>query len=238
MTKKTIFIALDGNNDNDYFVSTAKQIAAIKNDKINIGFKIGLELFCKYGFNFVNKIEELEKDVFLDLKFFDISNTVCGALSSLYENSKGFVKYTTLHLLNGLECLKTVKNFNLSMDGNIKLLGVSILTSLDDNYLREQKINYNNTNQAVLELVKQSQNFVDGCICSPLEAEAIRNITDDSFTIVTPGVQMQSLNNDQKRTATPNVAFKNGANAIVVGRSIMQAADKTKALMQIIESIE
>jgi orotidine-5'-phosphate decarboxylase len=240
---KTIFIALDGQHSLDDFYYIAKELSLVYSKKqqqelgIEVCFKIGLEFFLNYGFYGVNKIEDLESDIFLDLKFFDITNTVLGALKSIYKSSNGFVKYTTIHLLNGTECLGVVKDFNLQNKNKIQILGVSFLTSLDDKYLKEQNFNYLNVQEGVCELLKLSSNLVDGCICSPLEAGVIRNLCSNNFTIVTPGVQLHKLENDQKRVSTPLDAFRSGANGIVIGRSIMLQKDKSLALQNVVNSI-
>ena len=235
---KKIFIALDGNYSLDEFCLIAKNLLSVKtSNSITICFKIGMEFFYSYGFYGVNKIEQLGAEIFLDLKFFDISNTVEGALGAIYKNSKGFVKYTTLHLLNGSECLKRVLHFNKNQGSKIKLLGVSLLTSLDESYLAEQNFTYQTPAEAVGEMLKLGHNFVDGCICSPLEAKFVRQIVGYNFEIITPGVQTQNLNNDQKRTATPREAFNNGASGIVIGRAIMASENKADALCNIINSL-
>ena len=241
--QKTIFIALDGNYSLEDFISIAKNLSNSSNEickqnNIKIAFKIGLEFFCSFGFYGVNKIEELESDIFLDLKLFDISNTVLGALNSVYKSSQGFIKYTTLHLLNGNECLEIIQEQSISMKNKIKILGVSLLTSLDDKYLKEQNFNYKNTNDCVVEMIKKSQDFIDGCICSPLEANLVRNsINKRGFEIITPGVQMTKILNDQKRVLTPFEAFNNGATGVVIGRAIMNNENKINALNNIIKSL-
>jgi len=239
---KKIFIALDGNYTLDEFCDIAKQLLQAKiRTNIKICFKIGMEFFYSFGFYGVNKIEELGAEIFLDLKFFDISNTVEGALRAIYKNSKGFIKYTTLHLLNGTECLRRAHSFNNQQQNKIKILGVSLLTSLDESYLREQNFSYQSSADAVKNMIKLSHNFVDGCICSPLEAAFVRQIAAENFEIITPGVQINTLNNDQstdqKRTATPLAAFQNGASGIVIGRAIMQTPNKLLTLEQILSDL-
>jgi orotidine-5'-phosphate decarboxylase len=247
--KKTIFIALDTNEQVDKVILIAKEIKTIFNEqaqaanlqnKFSIGFKLGLEFFCKQGFYGVNKIEELDCDVFLDLKFFDISNTVCGAYKSLCLSSIGKITHTTVHLLNGTACLQTLHDFKLNLDLKLKpkILGVSILTSLDMEYLKNCNFNFKSVDEAVAHLVSINQKYVAGCICSPLEIKSVRSITNKNFEVVTPGIQITSLNNDQKRTATPNEAFTRGSSSIVIGRAITEAQDKILAIKDLIANLK
>ncbi len=249
MSAKTIFIALDTDLDLDGVLKVAGDIKSLykkasdafashASNVPQFAIKLGLEFFCRHGFYGVNKIEELGMDVFLDLKFFDISNTVCGAYRSLTKNSIGFVKYTTVHLLNGSECLKALSNTknDLNMPNAPAIIGVSLLTSLDKAYITECGFTDAKPDDLVLRLANIGCNFVDGFVCSPLEAKMLSALFKQKH-IITPGVQLSNLANDQKRTSTPSAAFANGATAIVIGRSITQAADKQNAIIALLKDV-
>ena len=215
MTKnKIIFLAFD-TSDIKY---VKKIITAINSKKLKIIPKFGLQFF--YSKNGRKYLEKFKKDYWLDLKINDIPQTALSALDSLKDLKN--CKYLTVHASGGLEMLKAIKKKSNKINKNLKILGVTILTSLNDNSLR--KIGYNKkVEQLVLKqakLIKEAG--CDGVVCSAHEAKIIKRKYKNLF-IVTPGIRLPGDKiNDQSRIMTPDDAFKNKVSAVVMGRSIIK----------------
>jgi len=205
MKKQKIFIALDTTN-----IKKVKRIieqSQIKN--IKIGYKFGLEFMnSKKGRNFVSKLRK--KIIFVDLKLHDTVNTMLSAVKAL-KNLK--INYLTVHISSGLSALKAVKK----VSGSIKIVGVTTLTSLNDNDLK--LIGYNKTVKSLVihqaKLAKKAS--LDALVCSPYEVSSLRKIFKKE--IITPGVQIGKKNYDQKRSME---AKKVQSDWIVIGRAITQ----------------
>ena len=206
MNKKKIFIAVDTNK-----ISRAKKIIRdTQTKKIKVGYKFGLEFFySKDGRKFLSKLKN--QTIFLDLKLNDIPNTVSSALKSL-KNLK--IAYLTVNLSSGLNALKELKKESK----NIKIAGVTTLTSLNNKDLKE--IGFN---KKVNELVKHQAKLakkakLDAIICSGHEIRSVKTIFKKE--IITPGIKIRNIKNDQKRIMNPKDAFAAGSNWLVIGRSI------------------
>ena len=222
---KRIFIACDTNK-----ISTAKKIInSTRTNKINIGYKFGLEFWnSKNGRSFISKLKN--KVIFADLKLLDIPNTCRSAIKSIKDIKN--INYLTVHVSGGLEMLKTIK----SVSGKIKILGVTTLTSLDNKALKQ--IGYKkNVKQLVLHQAKLAKLAkLNGIICSPHEAKFLKKICK-GMEIITPGIRLKGdKTQDQKRFTTPKEAFKNGATSIVIGRSITKGFIK-KNIQKLINSL-
>ena len=222
---KKIFIACDTNK-----ISTAKKIInSTRTNKINIGYKFGLEFWnSKNGRSFISKLKN--KVIFADLKLLDIPNTCRSAIKSIKDIKN--INYLTVHVSGGLEMLKTIK----SVSGKIKILGVTTLTSLDNKALKQ--IGYKkNVKQLVLHQAKLAKLAkLNGIICSPHEAKFLKKICK-GMEIITPGIRLEGNKaQDQKRITTPKEAFKNGATSIVIGRSITKGSIK-KNIQKLINSL-
>ena len=222
---KKIFIACDTNK-----ISTAKKIInATRTNKINIGYKFGLEFWnSKNGRSFISKLKN--KVIFADLKLLDIPNTCRSAIKSIKDIKN--INYLTVHVSGGLQMLKTIK----SVSGKIKILGVTTLTSLDNKALKQ--IGYKkNVKQLVLHQAKLAKLAkLNGIICSPHEAKFLKKICK-GMEIITPGIRLKGdKTQDQKRFTTPKEAFKNGATSIVIGRSITKGFIK-KNIQKLINSL-
>ena len=222
---KKIFIACDTNK-----ISTAKKIInSTGTNKINIGYKFGLEFWnSKNGKSFISKLKN--KVIFADLKLLDIPNTCRSAIKSIKDIKN--INYLTVHVSGGLEMLKTIK----SVSGKIKILGVTTLTSLDNKALKQ--IGYKkNVKQLVLHQAKLAKLAkLNGIICSPHEAKFLKKICK-GMEIITPGIRLKGdKTQDQKRITTPKEAFKNGATSIVIGRSITKGFIK-KNIQKLINSL-
>ena len=228
---KNIFVACDTTNLNQI----RKIIKETKTKKLKIGYKFGLEFFySKSGRSFLSKINK-NKIIFLDLKLNDIPNTCSATISSLKDLKN--IKYLTVHINGGYEMLRAVKKSARKINKNLKILGVTVLTSLSDKSLKKightKSIRYLVAKQT--KLAKAAG--LDGVVCSGHEAKIIRKISK-KIEIITPGIRlMGDKNKDQKRVMTPKKAFDNGATSIVIGRSITQGNIK-KNIQKLIKSLK
>ena len=212
MKNKIIFVACDASNIkkiNEIIIQT-------KNKKLKIIPKFGLQLF--YSKNGRKFLEKFKRDFWLDLKINDIPQTAISAIDSLKDLKK--CKYITVHANGGFGMLKAVKKHAKKINKNLKVLGVTILTSLNNKSLKEIG-HTKNVRQLVLkqsELIKKSG--CDGIVCSPHESKMIRK-KFTNFLIITPGIRLPGDNlNDQARVMTPKDAFKNKVSGVVMGRSL------------------
>ena len=218
MNKKIIFVACDTSNINE----VKKIIKDTKTSKLKVVPKFGLQFFySKKGRKF---LESFRNDFWLDLKINDIPKTSFSAVDSLKDLKN--CKYLTVHANGGLEMLKAVKKRAKKTNKNLKVLGVTVLTSLNNVSLK--KIGYTkNIRQIVLNqasLIKKSG--CDGIVCSAQEAVIVRK-KFKNLLIVTPGIRMPGdRSNDQKRIMTPQNAFKNKVSGIVLGRSLTKGSLK------------
>ena len=223
MNKKKIFIAVDTNK-----ISRAKRIIKeTQTNKIKIGYKFGLEFFySEKGRKFISRLKN--QTIFLDLKLNDIPNTVVSAVKSL-KNLK--ISYLTVHLSSGLSALKALKKESR----NIKIVGVTTLTSLNNRDLKE--IGYN---KEVNELVRHQAKLavkakLDAIVCSGHEIRSVKRIFKKE--IITPGIKIHNTKNDQKRVMKPTDAFAVGSNWLVIGRSITNGNIK-KNIQNLLEILE
>jgi len=219
MKNRTIFVACDTSNID----RIKKIIIQTKSSKIKIIPKFGLQFFySKQGRKFLEKIKG---DFWLDLKINDIPQTALSAIDSLKDLKK--CKYITVHANGGLEMLKAVKKKAKNLDKNLKVLGVTILTSLNSKSLKEIG-HTKSVKQLVLKqatLIKKSG--CDGIVCSAQEAMMVRK-RYKNLLIITPGIRLPGdSSNDQMRIMTPKQAFKNKVSGIVIGRSLTTGNIKT-----------
>ena len=212
MKNKSIFVACDTSNLNK--INTI--IKQTKTNKLKIIPKFGLQFF--YSKNGRKFLEKFNKDFWLDLKINDIPQTALSAIDSLKDLKK--CKYITVHASGGLEMLKSIKKKAKKINKNLKVLGVTILTSLNNKSLKEIG-HTKNVKQLVLrqaELIKKSG--CDGIVCSAQEATMVRK-RYRNLLIITPGIRLPGeSSNDQMRIMTPKKAFANKVSGIVIGRSL------------------
>ena len=214
MRHKNIFVACDTSNLSEI----KKIIKQTQTNKIKVIPKFGLQFFySKSGRKF---LENFKSDFWLDLKINDIPQTALSSLDSLKDLKK--FKYITVHVNGGLEMLRVIKKKAKTINKDLKVLGVTILTSLNNESLKE--IGYTKSvEQLVLKqagLIKKSG--CDGIVCSAHEAKIVRKKYKKLF-IVTPGIRLPGdSTNDQSRVMTPNDAFKNQVSGIVMGRSLIK----------------
>ena len=218
-----IFIAVDTTN-----ISKVKEILKkTKNSKLNIGYKFGLEfLNSKKGRNFLSTLKN--KTIFADLKLHDIPNTCASTVRAIKDLK---VSYLTIHISSGFEALKISKK----IAGKTKLVGVTILTSLDNKALKEIGFN-NSVKRLVIQQARLANKAkLDAIVCSPKEVKFVKKIFKKE--IITPGIRFNSKTNDQKRTLSPKQAFKNGSNWLVIGRPITKGNIK-KNVNALIDHLE
>ena len=189
------------------------------------GFKIGLELFTSCGPRIVEEIGA--PDVFLDLKFHDIPNTVAGCSRAA---ARMGVKIFNVHCLGGSRMMRVAADAARGENSDAKVIGVTILTSHDEASLGELGLQ-GSPEENVVKLAELAQSSgLDGVVCSPLEIAKIRAACGDDFLIVTPGVRPATAElGDQKRVLTPQQALDAGADWLVVGRPITGASDPVAA---------
>ena len=197
--------------------------------------KVGSQLFTAEGPEIVKKFQDKGFDIFLDLKFHDIPNTVNKAVKSAAELGVWMVN---VHASGGGEMLEAAKS---ALENNAKkplLVGVTLLTSLDKSSLREIGYNLETEDQVLLPSKLCQDKNLSGVVCSPKETTNLRKELGEEFILVTPGIRsIMSSKHDQKRTTTPITALKNGANYIVVGRDITLDKDPQGRVKQILENI-
>ncbi len=193
-------------------------------------YKVGLELFTRAGPDVVAELTARDKSVFLDLKLHDIPNTVAGAVRAA---SAGGVRLLTVHAWGGPEMLAAAAG---AADADLEILAVTVLTSLSG-YTLGQVLGRPGADPLaeVERMARMAQAAgVDGAVCSPHEAAAVRAAAGPGFTIVTPGIRLAGgSRHDQARVATPAAAAEAGADYLVVGRAVTQAADPVAALRQV-----
>ena len=203
--------------------------------------KVGLELFTREGPNVIKTLKDLNKKIFLDLKFHDIPNTMSAAC---YEVSKLGVDIISVHVSAGSKALKASKN--ASIEGanvaNTKppsVIGITVLTSFSSEDFKTDLDRKDSIEENVMRLAKMSFDAeLDGCVCSPWEAKNLRSIYKNNFELITPGIRTEIQNkDDQNRIMTPSEAINNGASKLVIGRPILQAKDPNEAFLNICNSI-
>ena len=223
MKKNKIFVACDSTN-----ISQVKKIISkTQNSKIKVGYKFGLEFInSKDGRPFLSKLKN--KTIFVDLKLHDIPNTCASTVKAIKDLK---INYLTIHISSGLEALKAAKK----VSGKIKLIGVTILTSLDNKALKDIGFN-KDVKKLVLHQAKIANKAkLDAIVCSAQEVKEVKKVFKKE--IITPGIRFNSKSNDQKRVVTPRQAYKNGSDWLVMGRPITQGNIK-KNIQNLIDHLD
>ena len=225
MTKKNIFVACD--------VSSQKEIIDLLeliHEDIS-GIKIGLQYITQRSPEDIRELSKYKKPIFYDGKFFDIKNTLVESVKSLKNLN---INYATVHLLNGLDAVKAANQ--AAQNINLKLLGVSILTSFTDEDLENLGFN-NKVDDQVKKLIKIAiKANLYGVICSPLEIKMIKKIAP-KLKCFTPGIRMKDVKDDQKRTMNANEAIKAGSDCLIIGRPITKG-NPQENIKNILSSID
>jgi orotidine-5'-phosphate decarboxylase len=198
--------------------------------------KVGSQLFTAEGPRAAHKLTDLGFDIFLDLKFHDIPNTVAGAVASAAQLPS--IRLLTLHTLGGGSMMRAARE---AVEGKKKrpaLLGVTILTSMDAAALRQVGISGPPVSRALALARLAKESGLDGVVASAHEVQAIRAACGPKFLIVVPGVRpANASNNDQSRVATPSEAIRAGADYLVIGRPISAAPNPGEAAKQIVREV-
>ena len=203
---KNIFVACDTTN----ILKVKKIIKDTQTRKLKIGYKFGLEfLNSKNGRYFISKLKN--KIIFFDLKLNDIPNTCMSAVKAIKDLK---INYLTIHINSGLDALKAVKK----VSGKIKIVGVSPLTSLNDEKLKQTGHTQTVKNLVIKQAKLARKANLDALVCSAHEVSYIKRIFKKE--IITPGIRLNTKINDQKRVMTPKKAFKQGSDWLVIGRSL------------------
>ena len=207
MKKNKIFVACDTVD-----ISKVREIIRnTKNSKLKVGYKFGLEfLNSKNGRNFLSRLKN--EITFADLKLHDIPNTCVSTIKAIKDLK---INYLTIHISSGLNALKSAKkNANKT-----KLIGVTILTSLDDKALKEIGFNMNVKKIVTHQARLASKAKLDAIVCSAKEVKLVKKVFKKE--IITPGIRINKKNNnDQKRILSPKQAYDNGSDWLVIGRPI------------------
>ena len=229
-----IIVAIDGMDRNEA-ISFLKECPDIS------WVKVGLELFTKEGPNIINTFKDMDKKIFLDLKFHDIPNTM---RSASYNVSKLGVDIISLHASAGLKALQLSKEATIKGAREInskppEVIAITVLTSISPQNFKYELNRESSIEENVLSLSKLTYDAgLDGCVCSPLEVKSLRDKYDDNFKLITPGIRFLIDDiNDQSRVMSPVDAISNGASKIVVGRAITKSNNPNKIFSEICNSI-
>jgi orotidine-5'-phosphate decarboxylase len=231
MTKKAkIFIAIDLQN-----LDQTKELIYKLSPKY-CGIKVGNELFTVGGPKLIEWIQKKGFEIFLDLKFYDIPNTVrnaCHAAANLG------VSIINVHALGGIDMMKAGKEGIENSNFAPKLIGVTLLTSHDQDSLAEIGL-YGSINEQILRLAKNVKiSGLDGIVCSAIDIENIKKTLPNNFIYITPGIRLEhSLKDDQKRIMTPQEAIKSGSNILIIGRPITKSNNPEETLLSIYNQIQ
>ncbi len=222
--KDRIFVALDVKRD-EYFKLKEKL-------KLVKAFKIGFPLFLDLGGDEIEILKSEGKTIFLDFKLFDIPNTMIEASKRIVELGADFF---TVHLMAGSEHLKRLIDSVKEQNDNVKVLGVTVLTSQKPSYTEELNLNLDLKDYVLLLTEIAVRSGLDGIVCSPQELGLLVERFGRSLLYVTPGIRpLWAAKDDQKRVMTPYEAFSQGADYIVVGRPITKADDPYEAFLKLL----
>ena len=198
-------------------------------------WKVGLELFVATGTDILKILQERGKQIFLDLKFHDIPNTVRGATNSALQYD---IDWLTIHATAGRKALRAAKEV-VGERNKPKLLAITLLTSINSRELAfDLKIPLELPEYALQMALLAQESGLDGAVCSPQEVSQLRQVCGDDFLLVCPGVRpMWSNVGDQRRVMTPQEAIKKGADLLVIGRPITAANNPQKAWEMICQEL-
>ena len=225
LSEPRIIVALDFDNSN-----SALALA----DQLNPNqcrLKVGKELFVAAGPQLVKSLSDRGFDVFLDLKFHDIPNTVARAVSAAADLG---VWMTNVHASGGTRMMTAAREAVENHGGDMLLIAVTVLTSMDDSDLQQMGVSLTARNQ-VLNLAKLTQQSgLDGVVCSAQEAICLKQQLGQDFKLITPGIRFtDSASDDQRRIVSPAQAIEQGSDYLVIGRPITQAENPMQMLQKI-----
>jgi len=226
MKDSPIIVALDVET-----AAEARNLVGALGDSVGF-YKVGLELYASAGMNFVRELKQNGHRVFLDLKLYDIGETVRRAVGQV---ARADVDFLTIHgMRQAMQSAVAGRG-----DASLKLLAVTVLTSVDDRDLEQDGYSRGAAELVDLRVRNAMADGMDGIVCSPVEAARVRSITGRGPILVTPGVRSAgAATGDQKRVATPAQAIADGADYLVIGRQITRAEDPRSEARRILAEIE
>ncbi|MCD6399931.1 orotidine-5'-phosphate decarboxylase [candidate division WOR-3 bacterium] len=230
--KERLIVALDVGN-----LDSLKNIIDRLGDNI-VYYKIGLELFTALGPTVIQYLKSLGKKVFLDLKLHDIPNTVARAVKAA---SNFGVDMMTIHTLGGFEMMESAQKASWRVgEGGPKIIGITLLTSLDEAFINDFLEIKRKLKDEVLKLASLALSAgLSGVVSSPQEVKEIKECCGNDFIVVSPGIRPEGYDTmDHARSATPKEAIKMGADYIVVGRPILNSENPLWSAKKILEDIE
>ena len=229
MTNNPIFCAIDTSN-----IETATNLVSQIKPHIG-GIKLGLEFFTSCGISGCHTMKEFDLPIFIDLKLHDIPNTVASALRGIFSLEP---EYTTLHISGGSEMLKSSVSLKNELQSKTNLLGVTILTSFNDNTIEELGFG-SSVKHSIEQLTSIAhESGLDGIVCSPQEVKHIKETYKNKLKLIVPGIRSSNnVNNDQKRTLSAKEAISAGADIIVIGRPITKAKDPAESAQKLLQEI-
>jgi orotidine-5'-phosphate decarboxylase len=196
--------------------------------------KVGSQLFTSSGPRIIKDLQSLGFDIFLDLKFHDIPNTVSQAVKVAADLGVWMVN---VHVSGGSSMLESARNALSSYRNPPLLIGVTMLTSLSSEDVKE--IGISDISEKVMQLALLAKsNGLDGIVCSPREVKVIKELCGKEFIAVTPGIRTKKMNDDQSRVSSPKEAINNGSDFLVIGRPITESSNPLKSLNQVLEDFE
>lgn len=200
-------------------------------------YKVGFEAYLNYGDRILGTLRDAGKSVFLDLKLHDIPNTVAAGVRAAARMRASLL---TVHAAGGSAMLKAAAAArDESSNGSLRLVAVTVLTSMTDADLRDTGIAGTTTNAVIERAALAAACGIDGTVCAVAEARVVRAATSERFAIVCPGIRPTGVGaGDQRRVATPEEAVLAGADFIVVGRPITESADPGAAALAILHAME
>lgn len=211
--------------------SEARALVDALSPEVNF-FKVGMELYAAAGMDFVRELTEQRLNVFLDLKMYDIGETVKRAVAQV---AKTGVRFLTVH--GSTAVMRAAVEGRGS--GTLRLLGVTVLTSFDEEDLRDLGYSCPVGDLVSLRVRNAMAAGMDGVVASPREARNVRELAGPEAIIVTPGVRSGgAATGDQKRVATPAQAYEDGADYLVIGRQVTRTADPLTAVREIRAELE
>lgn len=224
-----VIVALDYDNQRSALA------LADKLDPSQCRLKVGKELYTAVGPELVSGLVSRGFDVFLDLKFHDIPNTVAKAIGAAADLG---VWMANVHASGGTRMMAAAKQALQQRGSAMRLIAVTVLTSMDESDLRELGIQ-RSLSDHVMHLAQLAKNAgLDGVVCSAQEASALKAALGADFQLITPGIRLaDSAADDQRRIVTPQDAMRLGSDYLVIGRPITQAADPMQALLAINQSL-
>ena len=226
--KSPIIVALD--TESERALELAKKL-----NPQECKVKVGSQLFTTAGPIIIEKLNDLGFDVFLDLKFHDIPNTVKKAVEAVIKMD---VWMLNVHSLGGKEMLRAAYQVVEKVSIKRLLLGITVLTSLNDRALKEVGLGLNTEDQVLLLAELCQAEGLNGVVCSPNELSILREHLNKDFLLVTPGIRSSELEkDDQKRISTASEAISSGADYIVIGREISNDVNPRRKIRQILETV-